>query len=108
MRMLQEGGGMMGGAPGMPEPDAPKPDTAETVHISSLALLKMLKHGRAGVVRLALAPPPRLRTTDDGRRSTDDDARQPLEVMGLMLGEFVDDYVRPRSSTRLRKRARAD
>merc|ERR1712232_384992 len=36
-----------------------------TVHISALALLKMLKHGRAGV---------------------------PLEVMGLMLGEFVDDY----------------
>lgn len=43
----------------------PLPDTAETVHISSLALLKMLKHGRAGV---------------------------PMEVMGLMLGKFVDDY----------------
>jgi len=41
------------------------PDTAEQVYISSLALLKMLKHGRAGV---------------------------PMEVMGLMLGEFVDDY----------------
>ncbi len=40
-------------------------DTAEQVYISSLALLKMLKHGRAGV---------------------------PMEVMGLMLGEFVDDY----------------
>lgn len=40
-------------------------DTAETTHISSLALLKMLKHGRAGV---------------------------PMEVMGLMLGEFVDEY----------------
>lgn len=40
-------------------------DTAETVYISSLALLKMLKHGRAGV---------------------------PMEVMGLMLGEFVDEY----------------
>ncbi|KAI8926769.1 26S proteasome non-ATPase regulatory subunit 14 [Entophlyctis helioformis] len=35
------------------------------VYISSLALLKMLKHGRAGV---------------------------PMEVMGLMLGEFIDDY----------------
>lgn len=35
------------------------------VYISSLALLKMLKHGRAGV---------------------------PMEVMGLMLGEIVDDY----------------
>lgn len=41
------------------------PDTAETVYISSLALLKMLKHGRAGV---------------------------PVEVMGLMLGTFVDEY----------------
>jgi 26S proteasome regulatory subunit N11 len=40
-------------------------DTSETVQISSLALLKMLKHGRAGV---------------------------PMEVMGLMLGEYVDDY----------------
>jgi 26S proteasome regulatory subunit N11 len=40
-------------------------DNSETVHISSLALLKMLRHGRAGV---------------------------PMEVMGLMLGEFVDDY----------------
>eukprot|EP00054_Salpingoeca_dolichothecata_P012601 m.69849 g.69849 ORF g.69849 m.69849 type:complete len:308 (-) comp20022_c0_seq3:472-1395(-) len=40
-------------------------DTAEVIHISSLSLLKMLKHGRAGV---------------------------PMEVMGLMLGEFVDDY----------------
>jgi len=40
-------------------------DTAEMVYISPLALLKMLKHGRAGV---------------------------PMEVMGLMLGEIVDDY----------------
>jgi len=45
--------------------DGPVPDTAEHIYISSLALLKMLKHGRAGV---------------------------PMEVMGLMLGEFVDDY----------------
>ncbi|KAJ2744810.1 multicatalytic endopeptidase [Coemansia sp. BCRC 34301] len=40
-------------------------DNSETIHISSLALLKMLKHGRAGV---------------------------PMEVMGLMLGEFIDEY----------------
>ena len=52
------GGGMGGG-------DSPTPDCAEKVHVSSLALLKMLKHGRAGV---------------------------PMEVMGLMLGQFVDDY----------------
>jgi len=40
-------------------------DTSETTYISPIALVKMLKHGRAGV---------------------------PLEVMGLMLGELVDDY----------------
>eukprot|EP01083_Nonionella_stella_P231849 818413_1 len=56
-------GGMGGG--GMPGADAPINDTSERIHISSLSLLKMLKHGRAGV---------------------------PMEVMGLMLGEFVDDY----------------
>jgi 26S proteasome regulatory subunit N11 len=42
-----------------------KPDTSEQIYISSLALLKMLKHARAGV---------------------------PLEVMGLLIGEVIDDY----------------
>lgn len=66
-RQLQQMLGALGrgGAGGMPGMDAPLPDTAETVYISSLSLLKMLKHGRAGV---------------------------PMEVMGLMLGEFVDPY----------------
>ncbi|KAF7355453.1 MPN domain-containing protein [Mycena sanguinolenta] len=50
---------------GQQRPDATTPDNGEVVHISSLALLKMLKHGRAGV---------------------------PMEVMGLLLGEFVDEY----------------
>ena len=36
----------MGG--NQPPADAPVVDTAEQVYISSLALLKMLKHGRAG------------------------------------------------------------
>ncbi|CAG8486882.1 10855_t:CDS:2 [Paraglomus brasilianum] len=53
------GGGIQAGV------DTPTVDNAEMVYISSLSLLKMLKHGRAGV---------------------------PMEVMGLMLGEFVDDY----------------
>lgn len=57
--------GMGGGGGGGPPGDTPQVDTAEQIYISSLALLKMLKHGRAGV---------------------------PMEVMGLMLGEFVDDY----------------
>ncbi|KAL8741475.1 MAG: hypothetical protein Q9190_005927 [Brigantiaea leucoxantha] len=55
--------GMGGGAP--PGQDSNLIDNSETVYISSLALLKMLRHGRAGV---------------------------PMEVMGLMLGEFIDDY----------------
>jgi len=66
-RILRLGGA--GGLPGMggaaAQSDTPTVDTAEQVYISSLALLKMLKHGRAGV---------------------------PMEVMGLMLGEFIDDY----------------
>eukprot|EP00754_Rhynchopus_humris_P022023 Rhum_TRINITY_DN14768_c0_g1::Rhum_TRINITY_DN14768_c0_g1_i1::g.117542::m.117542/K03030/PSMD14, RPN11, POH1; 26S proteasome regulatory subunit N11 len=59
-------GGLMGmaGMGGMAGMDTAV-DTAETVHISALALLKMLKHARAGV---------------------------PMEVMGLMLGEFIDDF----------------
>mmetsp|Transcript_7542 Transcript_7542/g.19136 ORF Transcript_7542/g.19136 Transcript_7542/m.19136 type:complete len:317 (+) Transcript_7542:113-1063(+) len=64
-RLLGNIPGMGGGGAQQPEQDAPLPDTAEQVYISSLALLKMLKHGRAGV---------------------------PMEVMGLMLGEFIDDY----------------
>ncbi|CAK1357838.1 26S proteasome regulatory subunit rpn11 [Cercospora beticola] len=63
-RMLAAAQGMGGGGGG-PAQDTNIIDNAETVYISSLALLKMLRHGRAGV---------------------------PMEVMGLMLGEFVDDY----------------
>ena len=58
-------GGMGGGGGNGNSDHQPLPDCAEKVHVSSLALLKMLKHGRAGV---------------------------PMEVMGLMLGQFVDDY----------------
>ncbi|KAJ5132219.1 26S proteasome regulatory subunit RPN11 [Penicillium atrosanguineum] len=65
-RMLQAAQGMGMGAGSGPGGDtANLIDNSETVHISSLALLKMLRHGRAGV---------------------------PMEVMGLMLGEFVDEY----------------
>ena len=56
---------LMRGMPGGGATDSPLPDCVEKVHVSSLALLKMLKHGRAGV---------------------------PMKVMGLMLGQFVDDY----------------
>eukprot|EP00300_Choanocystis_sp_HF-7_P036493 c52347_g1_i1.p1 GENE.c52347_g1_i1~~c52347_g1_i1.p1 ORF type:complete len:309 (+),score=68.91 c52347_g1_i1:43-969(+) len=54
-----------GGHQNPPNPDAPVVDTAEMVYISALPLIKMLRHGRAGV---------------------------PMEVMGLLLGTFVDDY----------------
>ncbi|KAK9367321.1 JAB1/Mov34/MPN/PAD-1 ubiquitin protease-domain-containing protein [Lipomyces kononenkoae] len=62
-RLLGQGGGGIGGMPSVMDPATV--DNSECVYISSLALLKMLKHGRAGV---------------------------PMEVMGLMLGEFVDDF----------------
>jgi len=66
MDRLQRYLSAVGGAGGAAPPaDTPMVDTSEQVYISSLALLKMLKHGRAGV---------------------------PMEVMGLMLGEFIDDY----------------
>merc|ERR1719220_2208456 len=57
----------MGGMPNMNQlqQDMQLMDTSETIYISPIALVKMLKHGRAGI---------------------------PLEVMGLMLGEFIDDY----------------
>ena len=45
--------------------DVPMNDTAEQIYISPLSLLKMLRHGKAGI---------------------------PLEVMGLMLGDYIDDY----------------
>lgn len=59
LEQMQGGGGAAGASIKLA-------DSSETVHISSLALLKMLKHGRAGV---------------------------PLEVMGLMLGDFTDEYM---------------
>lgn len=63
-RMLAAAQGM-GMGQGPPGQDSNLVDNSETVYLSSLALLKMLRHGRAGV---------------------------PMEVMGLMLGEFVDDF----------------
>ena len=57
--------GMGLGGRGQVDPNKKVPDSAEQIIISSLALLKMLKHGRAGV---------------------------PMEVMGLMLGSFIDEY----------------
>jgi len=46
-RML---GGMGGGGP---PTDAPTPDSGEQIYISSLALLKMLKHGEETVQGVA-------------------------------------------------------
>jgi hypothetical protein len=40
-QMMQQ----MGGGGGGPAVDTPLPDTAEKIQISSLSLLKMLKHG---------------------------------------------------------------
>ncbi|CDJ51974.1 26S proteasome non-ATPase subunit, putative [Eimeria brunetti] len=64
--LLQQFGGLVGS--GDPQE---LPDASEQIYISSLALLKMLKHGRAGGPM---------------------EAGVPMEVMGLMLGEFIDDF----------------
>lgn len=77
-------GGGMGGMPGANGVDAPLPDTAETVYISSMCLLKMMKHG-AFVHRTRLRTP-LIVARRTGRSGV------PFEVMGLMLGDFVDDY----------------
>jgi len=63
--MFPGGFGGFGGGHAAPKRAVKTRDTAETIYIAPLALLKMLIHGRKGV---------------------------PLEVMGLMLGEFVDEY----------------
>jgi len=41
-----------GGALGHPPPDSPTLDSSEQVYISSLALLKMLKHGKVSIFNL--------------------------------------------------------
>jgi len=56
---------MLAGGSGMPGSKVAPTDTAEAVYISPLALLKMLRHASAGV---------------------------PLEVMGILLGDFPDEY----------------
>ena len=57
-------GGLAGPQQGPPA-DTKMNDTSEQIYISPLSLLKMFRHGKAGI---------------------------PLEVMGLMLGDYVDDY----------------
>jgi 26S proteasome regulatory subunit N11 len=59
------GGGRRRGGQNGQQAEMPLPDTSEQIYISSLALLKMLKHARSGI---------------------------PFEVMGLMVGEIHDDY----------------
>ena len=51
-RLLRLGGAGMGMGQNAQPTDAPVVDTAEQVYISSLALLKMLKHGRAGKLNI--------------------------------------------------------
>lgn len=84
-RLLRLGGAGLGqsAAP----TDAPVVDTAEQVYISSLALLKMLKHGRAGE-----REPPRSFRWRSSFSPLSLSQGVPMEVMGLMLGEFVDEY----------------
>lgn len=99
MERLQQLLSSLGGGGGGPAPDAPLPDTAEKVQISSLSLLKMLKHGAHTIICIfvhtwsycwalvfSLFIYCYTRFLFAGR------AGVPLEVMGLMLGQFVDEY----------------
>ncbi len=45
LHRIFSGAGGAGGGMGGPHPDSPLVDSSEQVYISSLALLKMLKHG---------------------------------------------------------------
>lgn len=131
---------LFGNLPGLPGQgggtDGPLVDTAEKVHISSLALLKMLKHGtllcavrlhaavggglheealrsrrRAARTRALVCVRASKRVSEReglcacrvswqqeedslmcSRSRSAGRAGVPMEVMGLMLGEFVDDY----------------
>ncbi|KAI3647831.1 hypothetical protein MP228_008052 [Amoeboaphelidium protococcarum] len=66
LQQLLRAGGMGQDSQGGGSRDDDKlPHTSETILISPLSLLKMLKHSRAGV---------------------------PMEVMGLMLGEYIDEF----------------
>jgi hypothetical protein len=52
MERLQRMFAGAGGALGHPPPDSPTLDSSEQVYISSLALLKMLKHGKVSFINL--------------------------------------------------------
>jgi hypothetical protein len=119
-QLLGQLGGLAGlGRGGAAPQDGPVVDTAETVHISSLALLKMLKHGAflSSILQLlngdylclqmlsmksSLRPPmDDLMSDDEWQKRIPTNATVslcigragvPMEVMGLMLGELVDDY----------------
>lgn len=114
-RLFQGAGGASGGVGDGPSADATQVDTSEQIYISSLALLKMLKHGEfiylPSTVRRrqhVLKLPMQLRGGQDqnsaargcwaqnqfhcNNSSLVGRAGVPMEVMGLMLGEFVDDY----------------
>ena len=81
-KLLAGAGGLQMPAPGQ---DVPTMDTSETIQISSLALLKMLKHGML-LYFLIISSFTLITVIYIGR------AGVPMEVMGLMLGEFIDDY----------------
>lgn len=88
MAAMQQGGAGAG-------VDQPAEDTAETIHISSLALLKMLKHCALGRRRRRGARRrrgPRAAAAHAARCRSAGRAGVPFEVMGLMLGAYVDDY----------------
>lgn len=81
-QLLGRGGGGMGGGMGMGGGAESPADNAETITISSLALLKMLKHGRAGVP-LEVSPPLSIGCCSATPSLS---VLLRVQVMGLMLG----------------------
>ena len=73
-------GGMMGGAPQASSGDTPQVDTAENVQISSLALLKMLKHG---TWRDRATPRARRESRADRSSTTNPSAKPPNPRAGV-------------------------
>lgn len=90
-RLLRLGGAVPGLNQVPPLTDAPVVDTAEQVYISSLALLKMLKHGRAGVPMevMGLMLGKTLNLKYQQKKKT---THKLIRVSNMHTGEFVDDY----------------
>lgn len=94
--------GMQGGGQGGPPGDTPQVDTAEQIYISSLALLKMLKHGaEVGSCPRAehVHAPPTQRQLQRARSQRVHTCAAPRRAAPLSQQLVLSMCVRPRRST---------